>query len=372
MVRIGRERLRQLLHLQGTTFERTAPGRSPLTRDKEAKLDRIEEVTSSSRTDASPSTNSDRCRSGPAAGRSSHPTLRAEPLGSRIADLSVTTHSRPKFSNDNPYSERWFKTLNTIGPFPTGSARWRMPAASAPGSSPGHTERFHAAGLLTPPSSTPSAPTGQRDTRHGPGRRLLAAPERFVHKPCVLPARPAAAWISKSSTQRSRLSDSSLTCLTELDRLRHAPLLELVSLHLGVSAAAGDYQEVLVDPGDLRAGQPGEERRDGRTQFVRRVEGESRVVVCLGLSLEPLRGARALMAEGVGIDQLEPVRPLHGVLERRHAVEALLVLGEAREVAAPDRPRVLLRRAGVDEELAVRLQHPGRPGSGQGRSGGRS
>jgi hypothetical protein len=44
-------------------------------------------------------------------------------------------------------------------------------------------------------------------------------------------------------------------------------------------------------------------------------------------------------------------------------VQALLVLGESREVAAPDRPRVLLRGAGVDEQLAAGLQYPG--GGGQ-------
>ena len=35
------------------------------------------------------------------------------------------------------------------------------------------------------------------------------------------------------------------------------------------------------------------------------------------------------------------------------------MLGEAREIAAPDRPAVLLRGAGVDEQLAVGLQYPG-------------
>ncbi len=52
-----------------------------------------------------------------------------------------------------------------------------------------------------------------------------------------------------------------------------------------------------------------------------------------------------------------------GVAERGLGVQALLVLGETGEVAAPDRPRVLLRGAGVDEQLAAGLQHPG--GGGQ-------
>jgi len=36
-----------------------------------------------------------------------------------LADLEVTrSHSRPKVSNDNPYSEAWFKTLKYAPTFP--------------------------------------------------------------------------------------------------------------------------------------------------------------------------------------------------------------------------------------------------------------
>src|SRR6266516_3324981 len=79
----------------------------------------------------------------------------------------------------------------------------------------------------------------------------------------------------------------------------------------------------------------------------------------VGLGRQPLGRAGALMLEGLGGGHLEPVGPLDGVPERGLAVQALLVLGEAREVAAPDRPRVLLWGAGVDEELSAGLRHPG-------------
>lgn len=37
-----------------------------------------------------------------------------------LADLEVTrSHSRPRVSNDNPYSEAWFKTLKYTPEFPT-------------------------------------------------------------------------------------------------------------------------------------------------------------------------------------------------------------------------------------------------------------
>ena len=65
------------------------------------------------------------------------------------------------------------------------------------------------------------------------------------------------------------------------------------------------------------------------------------------------------MLEGLCCDHLEPVGPPDGVPERGLAVQALLVFGEAREVASPDRSRVLLRGPGVDEELPVGPQYPG-------------
>ena len=74
------------------------------------------------------------------------------------------------------------------------------------------------------------------------------------------------------------------------------------------------------------------------------------------------------MLEGLYGDHREPVGSPDGVPERGLAVQALLVLGETREVAAPDRPRVLLRGAGVDEQLAAGRQHPGGGGQEASRS----
>ena len=40
-----------------------------------------------------------------------------------LADLEVTrSHSRPRVSNDNPYSEAWFKTLKYAPSSPNDSA----------------------------------------------------------------------------------------------------------------------------------------------------------------------------------------------------------------------------------------------------------
>jgi len=136
-----------------------------------------------------------------------------------------------------------------------------------------------------------------------------------------------------------------------------------VRLGLAGAAGAGDDQEVLVNPGDFGAGQAGQEGRDGRAQLLLRVEGERRVVASLGLGPEAFGGARARLPDGLCCGHREPAGPPDGIQERGLAVQALLVLGETREVAAPDRSRVLLRGAGVDEQLAAGPQHPG--GGGQ-------
>ncbi len=49
-------------------------------------------------------------------------SMTSKTVAQLLADLEVTrSHSRPKVSNDNPYSEAWFKTLNTHRRSPTGS-----------------------------------------------------------------------------------------------------------------------------------------------------------------------------------------------------------------------------------------------------------
>jgi hypothetical protein len=94
-------------------------------------------------------------------------------------------------------------------------------------------------------------------------------------------------------------------------------------------------------------------------ELLRRVEGERRVVAPLGLGPEPLGRARARMLEGLCGDHCEPAGPPDGDPEQASLCRALLVLSETREAAAPDRPRVLLRGADVEKQLAAGLQHPG-------------
>src|SRR5699024_1642208 len=46
-------------------------------------------------------------------------SMTSKPVAALLADLDVLkSHSRPKVSNDNPYSEAWFKTLKYLPVFP--------------------------------------------------------------------------------------------------------------------------------------------------------------------------------------------------------------------------------------------------------------
>jgi putative transposase len=65
-------------------------------------------------------------------------SMTSKPVAMLLADLGVTkTHSRPRVSNDNPYSESQFKTLKHHPTFPEGLAASRTPGGSAGGSSVG-------------------------------------------------------------------------------------------------------------------------------------------------------------------------------------------------------------------------------------------
>src|SRR5438270_12057541 len=67
-------------------------------------------------------------------------SMTSKPVAFLMADLGITkTHSRPHVSDDNPYSESHFRTLNT-GPVSRNfSGLSRMPVLSPRSSSPGIT-----------------------------------------------------------------------------------------------------------------------------------------------------------------------------------------------------------------------------------------
>jgi transposase len=81
VIRIGREALRCLLSRRGITFQRTKTWKESPDPDRDAKLDRIEQVLGPSPTGCSPSTSSGRWGSGPP--RAPAERNRASPTGCR-------------------------------------------------------------------------------------------------------------------------------------------------------------------------------------------------------------------------------------------------------------------------------------------------
>jgi putative transposase len=74
-------------------------------------------------------------------------SMTSKPVALLLADLGVLkSHSRPHVPDDNPTPRANSRPSSTIPPSPTGSARWRTPAASASGSSAGTTTSTATAG----------------------------------------------------------------------------------------------------------------------------------------------------------------------------------------------------------------------------------
>jgi putative transposase len=133
-------------------------------------------------------------------------SMASKPMAHLLADLGVTkSHSRPRVSNDNPFSESQFKTLKYRPDFPGRFGSIEDARA--------HCQRFfrwynfdhrHAGiALLTP-----------ADVHHGRAIAVVAArahvlmnayaanPERFVRKAPAPPPLPVASWINKPDEER--------------------------------------------------------------------------------------------------------------------------------------------------------------------------
>lgn len=97
-IRIGRERLRQILREHGITFQRTRTWKESTDPDFDAKLDRIEEVTTRFPKRVSPSISSGRCRSARITARAGRhaPSLtgcpRPTPARTASATSTAATH----------------------------------------------------------------------------------------------------------------------------------------------------------------------------------------------------------------------------------------------------------------------------------------
>ena len=129
-------------------------------------------------------------------------SMTSKTVAALLSDLEVTkSHSRPRVSNDNPYSEAWFKTLKFAPVFPErfaslGDAR-RFMDTFVEGYN--HTHRHTGIGLNTPADVHYGLAAGKAVERAATLAKARARnPERFSTNldPKIL-ATPDAAWINK-------------------------------------------------------------------------------------------------------------------------------------------------------------------------------
>ena len=119
-----------------------------------------------------------------------------------LSDLEVTkSHSRPRVSNDNPYSESWFKSLKFAPVFPDrfGSLTDARVFIAAFVEGYNHSHRHTGLGLNTPADvhyGLAADKAGDRSAVLAQAR--LSTPERFgtVTDPKIL-ALPGPAWINR-------------------------------------------------------------------------------------------------------------------------------------------------------------------------------
>ena len=142
-------------------------------------------------------------------------SMTSKTVAALLSDLEVTkSHSRPRVSNDNPFSEAWFKTLKFAPVFPerfasVGEARAFM-ADFVDGYN--HTHRHTGIGLNTPADVHYGLAAGKALQRSG---TLAAArarnPERFATTtdPKIL-ALPGTTWINKPAEKSEQETDESL------------------------------------------------------------------------------------------------------------------------------------------------------------------
>jgi putative transposase len=142
-------------------------------------------------------------------------SMASKPVAFLLADLGVTkTHSRPRTSNDNPYSEAQFKTLKYRPDFPDHFGSLADARAFCQQFFTWYnTEHYHSGiGYHHPVDIHYGRAEPIRDAR---ANVLTTAhtrnPERFVRKHPEPPALPTAAWINKpdeTDTQQELSVDS--------------------------------------------------------------------------------------------------------------------------------------------------------------------
>ncbi len=123
----------------------------------------------------------------------------SKPLSQLMVDLGVTrSHSRPRTSNDNPYSEALFKTVKYVPDFPDrfGCIEDARAFCDAFFTAYNHEHRHSGIGLHTPASVHYGTADHVRTLRQATlDTAYTAHPERFTRRPHPPPL-PTQAWIN--------------------------------------------------------------------------------------------------------------------------------------------------------------------------------
>lgn len=132
-------------------------------------------------------------------------SMTSKPLAQLLLDLGVDrSHSRPRVSNDNPFSEAAFKTLKYAPVFPEsfGSLADARAFCEAFFGYYNHEHRHSGIGLHTPASVHHGTATQIRAQRqHTLDAAHAAHPERFGNHRPTAPQLPKAAWINQPSPE---------------------------------------------------------------------------------------------------------------------------------------------------------------------------
>jgi putative transposase len=128
----------------------------------------------------------------------------SKPVSELLVDLGVVrSHSRPRTSNDNPYSEAQFKTMKYVPDFPErfGSLEDARRFCNGFFLAYNHEHRHSGIGMHTPASvhfGTAEQIQAQRQTTLD--RARAAYPHRFTRRPRA-PKLPEVAWINQPADQ---------------------------------------------------------------------------------------------------------------------------------------------------------------------------
>lgn len=131
-------------------------------------------------------------------------SMTSKPVSALLADLGVTrTHSRPKVSNDNPYSESQFKTLKYIPSFPDHFESLQHAREFCAGFFYEYNYVFRHSGIAwhTPASVHFGTAAAIDDARQATLNAAFAQhPQRFGRRPRP-PAMPETSWINQPVNQ---------------------------------------------------------------------------------------------------------------------------------------------------------------------------